>query len=72
MLTDLVHLLDHSRSSAARSVNAIMTATYWLIGRRIVEGEQKGKRRAGYEDLRGLDGAHDDLTAAMRDKERIV
>jgi hypothetical protein len=25
-----------------------MTTTYWEIGRRIVESEQEGKRRAGY------------------------
>lgn len=25
-----------------------MTARYWEIGRRIVEAEQKGRRRAGY------------------------
>ncbi|VFR18948.1 FIG074102: hypothetical protein [plant metagenome] len=25
-----------------------MTASYWKIGRRIVEAEQKGRRRAGY------------------------
>ncbi|VFR64991.1 FIG074102: hypothetical protein [plant metagenome] len=25
-----------------------MTASYWEIGRRIVEAEQKGRRRAGY------------------------
>jgi len=25
-----------------------MTTSYWEIGRRIVEAEQKGKRRAGY------------------------
>ena len=30
------------------SVNTIMTATYWEIGRQIVEGEQFGGRRAGY------------------------
>ncbi|OES60520.1 hypothetical protein A7R81_13385, partial [Pseudomonas aeruginosa] len=34
----------------ARSVNALMTASYWEIGRRIVEAEQKGRRRAGYGD----------------------
>jgi predicted nuclease of restriction endonuclease-like (RecB) superfamily len=34
--------------AAARNVNALMTASYWEIGRRIVEAEQKGKRRAGY------------------------
>jgi len=31
-------LLEKSRRTAARSVNALMTATYWEIGRRIVEG----------------------------------
>jgi hypothetical protein len=29
-------------------VNAVMTATYWLVGRRIVEQEQRGSPRAGY------------------------
>jgi predicted nuclease of restriction endonuclease-like (RecB) superfamily len=48
MLSDMTSLLAAARSAAARSVNAIMTATYWEIGRRIVEQEQKGKRRAGY------------------------
>ena len=37
-----------SRRASARSVNAIMTATYWEIGRRIVECEQAGERRAEY------------------------
>ena len=44
----IVDLLQAARTQAARSVNALMTATYWEIGRRIVEAEQKGKRRAGY------------------------
>jgi hypothetical protein len=29
-------------------VNAAMTATYWAIGRNIVEEEQRGATRAGY------------------------
>jgi uncharacterized protein DUF1016 len=33
---------------SARTVNAVMTATYWAIGRRIVEAEQRGRRRADY------------------------
>lgn len=45
---DIVDLLQAARAQAARSVNALMTASYWEIGRRIVEAEQKGKRRAGY------------------------
>ena len=44
----IVDLLDAARQAAARSVNALMTASYWEIGRRIVEAEQQGKRRAGY------------------------
>lgn len=41
-------LVETARHSAARSVNALMTATYWEIGRRIVEFEQRGSKRAGY------------------------
>ena len=48
MLADIVRLLETGRRTAARSVNAVMTATYWSIGRRIVEHEQHGARRAGY------------------------
>ena len=42
----IVELLNAARQAAARNVNALMTASYWEIGRRIVEAEQKGKRRA--------------------------
>ena len=41
-------IIDAARESAARSVNAVMTAAYWLIGRRIVEFEQLGEDRAAY------------------------
>jgi hypothetical protein len=44
----IVELLDAARQAAVRSVNALMTASYWEIGRRIVEAEQKGRRGAGY------------------------
>ena len=58
----IVELLDAARQAAARSVNALMTASYWEIGRRIVEAEQQGKRRAGYgEQL--LERLSADLTA---------
>ena len=46
--TGIVELLDVARAAAARSVNALMTATYWEIGRRIVEFEQGGVERAAY------------------------
>ncbi|WP_088510945.1 PDDEXK nuclease domain-containing protein [Burkholderia ubonensis] len=47
-LHDLVRLLEQGRQAAARSVNALMTATYWRIGQRIVESEQGGEERATY------------------------
>ncbi len=46
--TDIVGLLEAARHAAARSVNALMTASYWEIGRRIVEFEQGGQDRAEY------------------------
>ena len=45
---DVSRIIDAARSSASRSVNAAMTAAYWLIGHRIVEFEQSGERRAEY------------------------
>jgi len=45
---DIVALLEAARHAAARSVNALMTASYWEIGRRIVEFEQGGQERASY------------------------
>jgi predicted nuclease of restriction endonuclease-like (RecB) superfamily len=48
VLAVVVQLLEDSRRASARTVNVIMTATYWEVGRRIVEGEQSGSKRAGY------------------------
>lgn len=45
---DIVALLNAARRAAMRSVNAVMTATYWAVGQRIVEAEQGGQERAGY------------------------
>ncbi|MCC8037046.1 MAG: PDDEXK nuclease domain-containing protein [Bacteroidales bacterium] len=41
-------LLLKARQSAYAAINAVMTQTYWQIGKRIVEQEQKGKDRAEY------------------------
>ena len=48
VLSGVVELLNVARRASARVVNSLMTATYWEIGRRIVEHEQAGQRRAGY------------------------
>lgn len=62
LLTGISALLDAARRAAARSVNSILTTTYWEIGRRIVEHEQDGQARAGYgEEL--LNRLSADLTA---------
>ena len=45
---DVSKIIDAARDSAVRSVNASMTAAYWLVGRRIVEYEQSGEGRADY------------------------
>ena len=47
-LGDVLALLEQGRQAAARSINALMTATYWRIGHRIVEFEQGGAGRAAY------------------------
>jgi len=44
----IANVLETARRASARAVNAVMTATYWEVGRRIVEYEQQGKVRAEY------------------------
>ena len=47
-INDIKTLLEHARQSVYKSVNTIMTKTYFEIGKRIVEEEQKGSTRAKY------------------------
>ncbi|MBM4341467.1 MAG: DUF1016 domain-containing protein [Deltaproteobacteria bacterium] len=49
VLSGLVDLLEDARKTSTRTINAIMTATYWEIGRRIVEYDQGGDVRAEYK-----------------------
>lgn len=46
--SEIIRLLETARTAAARTVNTIMTTTYWEIGRRIIEAEQQGNARADY------------------------
>ncbi len=41
-------ILESARTTVARSVNTTQVVANWLIGREIVEEEQKGKKHAGY------------------------
>jgi predicted nuclease of restriction endonuclease-like (RecB) superfamily len=61
ILGEIYNVIDAARKSVVRSINCIMTAAYWLIGRRIVEFEQKGKVRAQYGEAL-LAKLSDDLT----------
>lgn len=62
ILAEVVGLLEAARHLAARSVNSVMTTTYWQIGRRIVEAEQGGTLRAGYGQ-KLLEHLSNDLTS---------
>lgn len=48
ILSEVVDLLESARHASAKAVNVFITATYWQIGRRIVQWEQVGKKRATY------------------------
>ena len=50
LIGNISFLLEAARRTSVRAVNTILTATYWEIGRRIVEFEQKGVDRAQYGD----------------------
>ena len=41
-------ILKSARAGVARSVNTAQVAANWLIGREIVDEEQRGQKRAGY------------------------
>ncbi len=47
-IQDIKELLKSARNKVYRNINEIMTKTYFEIGKRIVEEEQKGKSRADY------------------------
>lgn len=61
LITDLAYLIEQGRKAAVRYVNTALSVTYWFVGKRIVQFEQKGKERAQYgESL--LDKLASDLT----------
>lgn len=62
LFAEVVRVIEDTRRAAARSVNAVMTATYWLVGQRIVELEQGGATRAGYGET-VMERLSADLTA---------
>jgi predicted nuclease of restriction endonuclease-like (RecB) superfamily len=62
ILAEVINLLESARRTSARAVNAVMTAVYWQVGRRIVESEQDGQQKAQYGE-RLIERLSIDLTA---------
>ena len=50
LYTRISRILESARTGVARTVNTTQVVANWLIGREIVEEEQKGAKRAGYGD----------------------
>lgn len=48
MFSGVAGLLEEARRNSVRAVNAIITATYWEVGWRIIEYEQGGMDKAVY------------------------
>ncbi len=48
LVTGIAGVLDQARRTVVRQTNSVLVATYWEIGRRIVEFEQAGNVRAPY------------------------
>ncbi len=48
LLNDIRQLINDARRQVQHNVNTTMVMTYWHIGKRIFEDEQKGEKRAQY------------------------
>jgi len=61
LVADLSGILESARKYSVRSINAILTAAYWLIGKRIVEFEYRGMERSEYYGEKLLERLSSDL-----------
>ena len=48
LYADVKNILEYARNTAVKAVNFSMVIAYWQIGKRIVEEEQGGNKRADY------------------------
>lgn len=48
LVARIEHLVAKARGAVASAANLTMVATYWEIGRLVVEDEERGNHRAGY------------------------
>jgi len=51
LYSDIKIILEQGRGTAVRAVNFSMVIAYWQIGKRIIEEEQSGKKRAEYGEF---------------------
>ncbi len=50
-ITDIKAILEQAQQKAYSAVNTYMVQAYWFVGKRIVEQEQNGEKRAGYGEF---------------------
>lgn len=62
LVVDLSGILESARKASVRSINALLTAAYWLIGFRIAEYELKGLDRADYYGDKLIEKIAEDLS----------
>ena len=48
LLSDIRAIVEQGLQTVYQHVNTVMVYTYWQVGKRIVEEEQNGERRAEY------------------------
>jgi hypothetical protein len=48
LINDVRNIVESGLKKAYQNVNAITVFTYWQVGKRIVEEEQRGEKRAEY------------------------
>jgi predicted nuclease of restriction endonuclease-like (RecB) superfamily len=48
LVDDIKQIVEHGLREAYNGANSILVKTYWTVGKRIVEEEQKGNERAQY------------------------
>jgi len=48
LVSDIKSIIENGRNQAYAAINVSMLNTYWNVGRRIVEEEQHGEKRAEY------------------------
>jgi predicted nuclease of restriction endonuclease-like (RecB) superfamily len=51
LIGSIGELLESARTQVVKTINTILVETYWGVGKRIVEYEQEGKKRADYGEI---------------------